>query len=114
MTDKLAGYLGFAAKARKLSGGYNTCLFLLSKRKAKVVIIAEDASDGTKDKISQKCRSAGATCYIYGTGEELSHVTGNSRGTVFTVTDKDFAEVISREIDRIRSEGETTNAKESI
>lgn len=105
LSEKLAGYLGFAAKARKLQGGYNTCLFLIQKRKAKLVIIAEDAADGTKDKISGKARSAGVKCVVFADSDDLSYVTGQRSGMVFTITDDNFAKTISWEIDRIRSEG---------
>ena len=108
LSNKLSGYLGFAARARMISTGYNTALFLISRRKAKLIIIAEDASEGTKDKISGKARSCGSECIVFGTSEELSRITGSSQSMVFTVTDKNFAKTISGEIDRIRSEGENS------
>ena len=104
--SKLSGYLGFAARARKLQTGYNTVLGLIEKRKARLVIIAEDAADGTKDKISGKCRSHNVPCVIFGESEELSHITGTGTTMVFAVIDGDFGKMISREIDRIRSEGD--------
>ena len=105
LSEKLSGYLGFAARARKLQNGYNTTLFLLKKGKAKMVLIAEDAADGTKDKILQKAQSAGVKAVVFGKSDELAHITGNGSGMVFTITDKNFVESISWEIDRIRSEG---------
>lgn len=105
-SSKLSGYLGFAARARKLQTGYNTVLGLIEKRKARLVIIAEDAAVGTKDKISGKCRSHNVPCVIFGESEELSHITGTGTTMVFAVIDGDFGKMISREIDRIRSEGD--------
>ena len=81
-------------------------LGLIEKRKAKLVIIAEDSAEGTRDKISGKCRSHNVPCVIFGESDELSHVTGTGKTTVFAVIDGDFAKVISGEIDRIRSEGD--------
>lgn len=104
--EKLAGYLGFAARARKLMTGYNTVLGLIEKRKAKLVIVAEDSAEGTRDKISAKCRSHSVPCVIFGKSDEMSHITGTGTTTVFAVTDGGFAKVISGEIDRIRSEGD--------
>ncbi len=106
LSEKLSGYLGFAARARKLKTGYNTVLGLIEKRKAPLVIVAEDAAEGTRDKISNKCRSHGVPCVIFGKGEDLSHVTGTGTTMVFAVTDGDFSKMIIKEIDRIRSEGE--------
>lgn len=108
LSDRISGYLGFCAKARKLQGGYNTALFLLQKGKAKMILIAEDAAEGTKDKIGGKAKSAGVRTYTFGTSDELSHITGNRSGMVFTITDVNFAKTISEEIDRIRSEGENS------
>ena len=108
LSDKLSGYLGFCARSRNLQSGYNTSLFLIEKRKAKLVIIAEDAAEGTKDKISGKARSNNVPCVVFGESEELSHITGKGSGMVFSITDKNFAKTISEEIDRIRSEGENS------
>ena len=108
LSDKLAGYLGFAARSRKIQSGYNTALFLLGKRKAKLIIISDDAAEGTKNKVSGKAKSAEVPCVIFGESEELSKVTGAGAGMIFTVTDKCFAKIISEEIDRIRSEGENS------
>lgn len=108
LSDKLSGYLGFAARARMMSTGYNTALFLIAKRKAKLIIVAEDAADGTKDKISGKARSCGVKCRIFGKSEELSKISGKEQAMVFTITDNNFAKTISWEIDRIRSEGENS------
>ncbi len=107
LSSKLSGYMGFAARARKLQTGYNTVLGLVEKRKTKLVIIAEDAAEGTRDKISGKCRSHNVPCVIFGESDELSHVTGTGKTMVYAVNDGDFAKMINREIDRIRSEGET-------
>ena len=108
LSDKLSGYLGFAARARKIQGGYNTALFLIKKKQARLVLIAEDAADGTKDKIGTKARSAGVKVMVFGQSDELSHITGKGSGMVFTITDDNFAKSISEEIDRIRSEGENS------
>ena len=108
MTDKLRGYLGFAARSRNLQSGYNTALFLMAKRKAKLVIISEDAADGTKDKIQSKARSGLVPCVIFGESSELSGITGTGAGMVFTITDDNFAGIIYKEIDRIRSERENS------
>ena len=105
MSNKLSGYLGFAARARRLQTGYNTVLGLIEKRKACLVIVAEDAAEGTRDKLSAKSRSHGVRCVVFGTGDELSGITGTGNSMVFAVTDGNFAKIISEEIDRIRSEG---------
>jgi len=106
VSDKLSAYLGFAAKARDLQSGYNTCLALLDRGKVRLLIVAEDLSMNTVKKMTQKCESRGTDYKIFGKREELSKVTGKSGNGIFAITDGNFAKVIAEEIDRIQSEGE--------
>ena len=45
MRSKVISYLGFAAKARKIVNGYNTCIFMMEKRKVKLLVLAEDLAE---------------------------------------------------------------------
>ncbi len=105
-SDKLWSYMGFAAKAGALQTGYNTSLSLIARRKVKLLIVAEDASDNTKKKMTQKCAGRNVECRVFGTKEKLSHATGNGENSVFALTDRNFARIVKNEIDRIRSERE--------
>ena len=42
---KLLSYMGFAAKARKIVNGYNTCVFTMEKRRVRLLIIAGDLAE---------------------------------------------------------------------
>lgn len=106
LSNKLSGYLGFAAKARNLQTGYNTCLSLIEKRRVRLLIVAEDSSANTVKKMSQKCKSKRTDVRVFGTKEELSRITGRGENSVFAITDENFAKVIRQEIDRIQSERE--------
>ncbi len=106
LSDKLFGYLGFAAKSRALQAGYNTCLVLIDKKRVKLLIVAGDSSENTVKKMSQKCSVNGINIRIFSTKEELSRITGRSENSVFAITDNNFAKVICQEIDRIQSERE--------
>lgn len=112
--DRLSAYLGFCARARKLQKGYNTCLSLIQKGKVRLLIVAEDSSENTIGKMTQKCMSHHTACRVFGTRDDLSHMTGSSGNGIFAVTDGHFAKVIREEIDRIQSEGEMLNDKEGI
>lgn len=106
LSDKLSAYMGFAAKAGALQTGYNTSLLLIKRRKVRLLIVAEDASDNTKKKMTQKCASNNVECRIFGTKESLSHVTGKKESSVFILTDRNFSKIIREEIDCIQSERE--------
>ena len=47
MENKVFSYMGFAAKARKLVTGYNTCDYMMEKRKIRLLILAEDLSENS-------------------------------------------------------------------
>ena len=48
---KLASYMGFAAKAGKIASGTNTCIFTMAKGKARLLIIADDMAENSKEKL---------------------------------------------------------------
>lgn len=102
--SKLESYLGFAAKSRSLVTGYNTCILLMGKRKLKLVILAEDLSENTLDKMISQCKKYDVKHKIFGKSDELSHCVGTMGKGIFGITDNRFSKIIYEEIDRIQSE----------
>ena len=100
MRSKLHSYMGFAKKSRNLIMGYNTCLFAMSKKKVKLLIIAEDTSENTRKKIEKDAKKHQVTYRIYGTSDELSEMAGTGGRSIFGITDQNFAQVILKEIDK--------------
>ena len=100
---KLLSYMGFAARARKLASGYNTCVFTMEKRKVFLLIIAEDLADNSKKKIISAAERTNTKYRVFGSSDEMSKMTGNEGKGIFAVTDKNFADVISKEIDYIQA-----------
>lgn len=101
--DKLYSYLGFAAKSRNMVTGYNTCILMMGKRKIKFLIITQDLSENTVEKMIKECNKNKVKHRIFGTSEELSRVTGKTNKGIYGITDNNFANVICTEIDRIQS-----------
>ncbi len=104
MENKVLSYLGFAAKARKLVTGYNTCIYMMEKKKIRLLILAEDLSENSVKKMASAAEKYNVPCKIYGAGEQLSKITGNAGKGIFGITDENFAKVISDGIDHIQSE----------
>lgn len=100
MDSKLYTYLGFAKKSGNLVMGYNTCVFTMKKRKIKFLIIAQDISENSEKKIEKEAKKNQVPYRIYGSSEALSHAAGTSGRSIFGITDKNFAEVIMKEIDQ--------------
>lgn len=103
MKKKVISYLGFAKKSGNLVSGVNTCTFTMAKRKAKLIILAEDISENSEKKIMKEIRKYGVEHVKYGTGEELSHAVGTTGRSVFAVCDENFKKVI---LDEINGEAE--------
>lgn len=103
MENKVLSYLGFAAKARKLVTGYNTCIYMMEKKKIRLLILTEDLSENSVKKMVSAAEKHRVPCKIYGSREQLSRMTGNIDKGIYGVTDDNFAKVISDGIDQIQS-----------
>ena len=70
--SKLASYLGLARRAGKVLSGYKTCAGTIGRGNIKLIILAEDTSQNTKDKFTALCERRGVPFKIYGSSEALS------------------------------------------
>ena len=100
---KMLSYMGFAAKARKIVNGYNTCVFTMEKRKVKLLIIAADLAENSKKKMISAAKKFNVEYRIFGDSDEMSRMTGTAGKGIFGITDENFANVISKEIDQIEA-----------
>lgn len=98
MNKKIISYLGFAKKSGNLMSGINTCTFAMARRKAKLIIIAEDISENSEKKIMKEIRKHNVKHVKYGTIDELSHAVGSSGRSVFAICDNNFTKVILEQI----------------
>lgn len=99
---KMLSYMGFAAKARKIVNGYNTCVFTMEKRRIRLLVIAEDLAENSKKKMISAANKYNVEYRIFGDSDEMSHMTGTEGKGIFGITDENFANVISKEIDNIQ------------
>ena len=103
MENKVFSYMGFAAKARKLVTGYNTCVYMMEKKKIRLLIITEDLSENSVKKMMSAAEKHRVPCKRFSTREQLSKITGNVDKGIYGITDENFAKVISDGIDIIQS-----------
>lgn len=94
--NKVYSLLGFAAKAGKLVVGTDAVIECIQYKKAKLIIVASDASDKTKKNIQFICDKNGLKCYIYGLKDEMSHAIGKVNKVVLAVKDKNIANGIKK------------------
>lgn len=92
---KFFGMLGLAKRAGKVSTGSFICLKMIKSRRAKLVIIAEDASDNTKKSIKDSCKFYNVKNIEVSDMASLGHATGGGERAVVSVNDDNFAKAIS-------------------
>lgn len=104
MRKKLHSYLGFAKRSGNLLSGYNTCIHAMTKNKVRLLILAEDLAENTLKKITKEAEKQKVAYRMYSKGEVLSQITGSSGRGIFGITDENFAKVIERELEEMKSQ----------
>jgi len=93
--SKVKSQLGLAQRAGKLATGDEIVLKAIRNKQARLVIIAADASDNTKKKFRDKCKSYGVPLAIGFTRTELGESIGKLQRVVLAVTDDGFATMMT-------------------
>lgn len=93
--DKALSALGMAMRAGKLATGDEIVLKAVRAGKAKLVIIAGDASDNTKKKFKDKCTSYDVPLMEVYDRVSLGRAIGKAERVVLAVTDVQFAGLIA-------------------
>ena len=94
MQDRVFSLLGIAARAGRIAAGGFSAEEAVKTRKAKLVILAEDAKPNTIKKFTDKCTYYKIPLRYYGTKEALGHAVGRQSRACIAVTDRGFAESI--------------------
>ena len=95
--DKIWGYLGLAAKAGKLVSGEFMTEKAVKQGTAKLVILAEDASDNTKKMFRNMCEFYHVEMYTMSSKEALGHGIGKQFRASLAVLDDGFAKAIKKQ-----------------
>lgn len=96
--DRVLSMLGLAAKAGKVVSGEFSVDKVVKDGKARLVIIACDASDNTRKDFTDACSFYKVPCIIRGSKEELGHHIGREYRATVAVTDEGFARsILSKE-----------------
>lgn len=83
--------LGLCQRAGKLVSGDFAAEQALRRRKADLLILAEDASERTQEKFLELARRAGVPCYTTGTRDELGAALGKGHRAAVVIQSRDFA-----------------------
>lgn len=102
MINKLHSMLGLGKKAGYIVLGETGCVQSIKKEKSKLIILSQDASENTKDKIISLCEKHKIPYEIISEKQELGYAVGKNLSSILSVTDTKFAEVIANIIKDIK------------
>ncbi len=102
--DKVYSLLGLAKKAGQLLSGDETCERTIKSGKAELVVVANDASENTKDKFKSMCNYRSVPYREYGLKLELGKYTGKELRAVVSIISKDFKNGLLKLIDNSTNE----------
>lgn len=89
-------YIGFAQRSGRLVSGETASLIALRKGKPKLLLVAENASENTKDRFRTLAEGRGVPVVEYGTTESLGRVIGKSPRATLVIQDARLAREIQR------------------
>ena len=93
--NKLLGMLGLAKRAGKVSTGTFICEKMIKSNTARLVILAEDASENTEKAIKNACDYYGTKLIKCSNKADLGHFSGaKADRAVVCVNDNNFAKAI--------------------
>ena len=96
---KVLGTLGMAMKAGEVVSGEFMTEKAIRDGQARLVIVAEDASDNTKKKFSNSCHFYHIPYTEFGEKEALGKAIGKQYRATVAVTDAGFAKSLSKKLD---------------
>ncbi|WP_281198805.1 L7Ae/L30e/S12e/Gadd45 family ribosomal protein [Staphylococcus schleiferi] len=97
--QQILNFLGLAMRAGKVKTGESVILAELKKHRLKLVLIASDASDNTKNNLINKCHSYQIPYRIISHRDDLGDALGKSARVNIGITDQGFAKKLMSMID---------------
>ena len=94
--------IGLAKASGKIKTGEDNILQHIRNGKAKIVIIATDASTNTKKKYINKCDYYKVPYYEIGTIEEISHAINQQNRVAVGICDEGFKKALLAKITKKR------------
>ena len=96
MINKVYGLLGISSKAGKVISGTDIILEKMERKKVKLVIIAEDASEKTIKNMKYYCNKENVELIIYGNLLENSKAIGKHNRATIAIIDQNLANAIKK------------------
>lgn len=100
--NKILGLIGLATRARKIAFGADSVELEIKKKKVKLIVVAEDSSERTKNKFRKLSEEYNIPIIEKETIETLSKAIGKDNKAIIGIEDINF----SKEIIKINNGGE--------
>lgn len=97
-TDKVLSMLGLATKAGKTVSGEFSVEKAVQTGKACLVIVADDASDNTKKKFTNKCEYYQVPVAFYSDKVQLGRAMGKEQRSTMALLDEGFANAVLQKL----------------
>jgi ribosomal protein L7Ae-like RNA K-turn-binding protein len=94
MDHKVYAMLGLSTKAGKVVSGDATCERTIKSGRAKLVIVAEDASPNTQKKYTDLCTFRNISLRFFGNKEMLGKAMGKISRGVLVILEENFSKRI--------------------
>lgn len=98
--NKILSHLGLCMRAGKLVSGDESVMKSIRSGAAKLVIVAEDASDNTLKKFTDKCRYYDVPIVQCGTRYDIGRSIGKEHRVIVAVTEQGFAQMIQGALEK--------------
>lgn len=102
--DKVFSMVGLATRAGKTVSGEFSVEKAIRQKKAKLVIVSEEASDNTKNLFYHKCEFYQIPYTNYGSKTDLGSATGNASRTSIAILDSEFSKSIIESLNSKQTE----------
>lgn len=97
--------VSLAKKAGRIMSGSDVCEKGIKSNKIDLLIISEDASEGTKKNFIDACKYRNIDFRIFGERAELGKAIGRDEIVIIGICDTGFSDAISKLIDESRNIG---------
>lgn len=96
--NKVVALISLAMKAGKIASGEFSVEKAVKTGKARLVIIAEEASDNTKKKFRNMCLYYKTPCHFFGAKIQLGNAIGKEFRASLAVLDENLARAIEQQL----------------
>lgn len=95
MNEKFFGMIGIARRAGKVSIGADAVRDAVRNNMARLVILAEDASENTRKSVKNSCAFYNTACIEVSNAAELGRCIGKDTAAAISVNDDNLASAVS-------------------